>query len=181
MRWKSFVEDILANGLAQGALSVITLGAMLADVPHTRPMPIHGSTTDDAIKTRCGFASPSYEGPTGITGVLTHEAARNGLATTSLWAAIPHYVSQSPCPKAVLALLNSLEDVLGTAIPLGDFPDEARAWQRSCDELASDDADISEYVTTLEQQVDAQDLPAASGEAIAKEFERYLRRRSDEM
>lgn len=179
MRWQAFVADILAVAETQSVTTVLTLGSMLADVPHTRPTPVQGSTNDPDVESRCGYSAPTYEGQTGITGVLTFEAANRGLSTSSLWAAVPHYVSQSPCPKAVVALLNSIEDVLGVTIPLGDLVDEARAWQRSCDELASDDADIRDYIATLEEQVDAQDLPAASGEAIAKEFERYLRRRSD--
>jgi proteasome assembly chaperone (PAC2) family protein len=181
MRWRSFCEEILRIARAESVTSVIALGSMLADAPHTRPVPIHGSTTDSGLAQRCGYRPPTYEGPTGITGVFTHLAAASGLPTTSLWAAVPHYVSQSPCPKAVLALLHAMEDVLGIAIPLGEFPDEARAWQRGCDDLAADDPDIAEYVTTLEEQVDSEDLPAVSGEAIAAEFERYLRRRADGM
>lgn len=181
MRWQSLVSEILTTAREHSVTSVVTLGSMLADVPHTRPVPVHGSTTQAEVSERCGFPAPQYEGPTGITGVLAHIAQTQGLPSTSLWAAIPHYVSQSPCPKAVLALLNALEDVLVTAIPLGDFPDEAKAWQRGCDELAADDSDIAEYVAALEQQIDTEELPAASGEAIAKEFERYLRRRADGM
>ena len=98
----------------------------------------------------------------------------------SVWAAVPHYVAQPPCPKATLALLRKVEDLLDMTIPLGDLPDEARAWERGVDELASEDEEIADYVRTLEQARDTADLPEASGEAIAQEFERYLRRRQGE-
>ena len=97
-----------------------------------------------------------------------------------MWAAVPHYVAQPPCPKATLALLRKVEDLLDLTIPLGDLPDEARAWERGVDELASEDEEVADYVRTLEQARDTADLPEASGEAIAQEFERYLRRRAGE-
>jgi hypothetical protein len=107
-------------------------------------------------------------------------AAARGLPSLSLWAAVPHYVGQSPSPKAVLALLGRVEEVLGEPVPLGDLTDDARAWEHGVDELAGEDAEIGEYVRQLEQAKDTADLPEASGEAIAREFERYLKRRQDE-
>ena len=97
----------------------------------------------------------------------------------SLWASVPHYVAQSPSPKVTLALLRSVEDVLDVSLPQADLPEEARAWERGVDELAQQDSDVAEYVRTLEEAKDATDLPEASGDAIAREFERYLRRRGD--
>ena len=98
----------------------------------------------------------------------------------SVWAAVPHYVAQPPCPKATLALLRQIEDLLDIAVPLGDLPEEARAWERGVDELAADDDEVAEYVRSLEEARDTAELPEASGEAIAREFERYLRRRGDD-
>jgi predicted ATP-grasp superfamily ATP-dependent carboligase len=119
----------------------------------------------------------TYEGPTGIVGVLQHEAAARGFQSVSLWAAVPHYVANPPSPKATLAILTRVEELLGEPVPLGDLPEDAEAWQHGVDELASEDAEISEYVQQLEQAKDTVELPEASGEAIAREFERYLRRR----
>jgi predicted ATP-grasp superfamily ATP-dependent carboligase len=98
----------------------------------------------------------------------------------SFWAAVPHYVAQPPCPKATLALLGQLEDLLEVSIPVGELPEDARAWERGVDELAADDEEIGDYVRALEETRDTADLPEASGEAIAREFERYLKRRQDE-
>ena len=119
-----------------------------------------------------------YAGPTGIVGVLQDAAQRRGLTTLSFWAAVPHYVAQPPAPKATIALLGELEDLMGVSIDLGMLPEKAKAWERGVDELASDDSDVADYVRSLEEERDAADLPQASGDAIAKEFERYLRRRS---
>src|SRR3712207_3320132 len=153
------------------------LGALLADTPHTRPIPVSTSTGNRELMTSMGLAPSSYEGPTGIVGVLSDALERSGVQVLSLWAAIPHYVSHPPCPKGTLALLSQLERVLDGPLDLGDLPELSRAWERGVDELAAEDSEVAEYVTSLEQQQDATDLPEASGEVIAAEFERYLRRR----
>jgi predicted ATP-grasp superfamily ATP-dependent carboligase len=124
-----------------------------------------------------GFETTTYEGPTGIVGVLQSEAQDAAFAAVSLWAQVPYYVAEPPCPKATLALLAMLEDLVDASIDLGDLPEDARAWQRGAEELAADDPDVAEYVQQLEEVRDAADLPEASGEAIAREFQRYLRRR----
>jgi hypothetical protein len=118
-----------------------------------------------------------YEGPTGIVGILQEACTHAGVPAVSLWAAVPHYVSQPPNPKATLALLNRLEDLIDVRIPLGELPEDARAWQVGVDQLAAEDSEVAEYVQTLEEARDTAELPEASGEAIAREFERYLRRR----
>jgi hypothetical protein len=118
-----------------------------------------------------------YEGPTGIVGILQEACTHAGVPAVSLWAAVPHYVSQPPNPKATLALLNRLEDLIDLRIPLGELAEDARAWQVGVDQLASEDSEVAEYVQTLEEARDTAELPEASGEAIAREFERYLRRR----
>ncbi|MEO5664516.1 MAG: PAC2 family protein, partial [Nocardioides sp.] len=122
----------------------------------------------------------TYEGPTGIVGVFQDACVQLDIANVSYWAAVPHYVAQPPCPKATLALIGQLEDLLDCSIPLGELPDDARAWERGVDELAEEDEDVADYVRSLEESRDTADLPEASGEAIAREFERYLKRRTED-
>lgn len=177
MRWRSFTEEIIGIARELGVEMVVTLGALLADSPHTRPVPVSGTSTDADISLRMGYEPSTYEGPTGIVGVLQDACSRAGIPAVSLWAAVPHYVAQPPCPKATLALLARIEDLLDVPVPLGDLPDESRAWQIGVDELAGEDDEIAAYVRQLEEAVDTADLPEASGDAIAREFERYLRRR----
>lgn len=177
MRWRAFCAEFLAVAAELGVERVITLGALLADVPHTRPVPVSVSATDPSTSTALGLETSRYEGPTGIVGVFQDAAIRSGVDSVSLWAAVPHYVGQSPCPKATLVLLRHLEELLDVAVPLGDLDEQAEAWQHGVDELAQHDEDIAEYVQRLEEARDTVDLPEASGEHIAREFERYLRRR----
>ena len=159
---------------------VVTLGALLTDTPHTRPVPVTGSVSDRSLIERLEFEESRYEGPTGINGVFADMCVNAGIPSASLWAAVPHYVGQPPCPKATLALLGRIEDVFELSIPVGDLAEEARAWERGVDELASEDGEIAEYVESLEEARDTTELPEASGDAIAREFERYLKRRSGE-
>ncbi len=180
LRWRSFCDELLDYVMALGATSFITLGALLADVPHTRPVPITGISSDPDLVARHQLEESRYTGPTGIVGVIQEASHQRGLATLSYWAAVPHYVAQPPAPKATLALLGRLEDLIGTPIDLRTLPEEAKAWERGVDELASDDTDVAEYVRSLEEERDTADLPEASGDAIAREFERYLKRRSDD-
>jgi proteasome assembly chaperone (PAC2) family protein len=179
MRWRGFCIELLAAVRDLGVERIVTLGALLADVPHTRPVPVTVSTSDEKLAKSLGLEPSRYQGPTGIVGVLQDAARRDGLIATTLWAAVPHYVAQSPCPKATLVLLRRIEDLLNLPVPLGDLPDEARAWQHGVEELATEDPEIADYVRRLEQARDTTDLPEASGEHIAREFERYLRRRDE--
>ncbi len=179
-RWRSFADELLAFGQAVGVRTVVTLGALLADVPHTRPVPVTTTSDDPATRARYAVESSHYEGPTGIVGVLTDAATRSGLATLSCWAAVPHYAGGPPSPKATLALVGRLEQLFDVAIPVGDLTDSARSWERGVDELAESDDEVAEYVQSLEEATDTADLPEASGDAIALEFERYLRRRGEE-
>jgi hypothetical protein len=180
MRWRSYCTELLdaAQELRVGTL--VTVGALLADAPHTRPIPVQTSSDDPQVQALLGVEGSEYEGPTGIVGVLGQMAAERGIHTLSVWAAVPHYVSQPPSPKATLALLSSLEEVLGEPVPTGELAEDAEAWQGGVDELASEDPEIAEYVRQLEEAKDTVELPEASGEAIAREFERYLRRRGGE-
>lgn len=177
MRWRQFSDELLELFDDLGARLVVHLGALLADVPHTRPVPVTGTASAGSVADDFGLETSRYEGPTGILGVLQDAGDRRDLPSVSLWAAVPHYVAQTPCPKATLALLRRIEDLLDVTIPLGDLPDQARAWERGVDELAREDSEVAEYVHSLETAKDTVELPEASGDAIAREFERYLRRR----
>jgi proteasome assembly chaperone (PAC2) family protein len=179
IRWRSFCNEVLDYVAGLDATTFISLGALLADVPHSRPVPVTGVSSDRAIAEQHGLEPSRYTGPTGIVGVLQEAAQRRGLTTLSFWAAVPHYVAQPPAPKATIALLGEIEDMTGVSIDLGMLPEKAKAWERGVDELASDDSEVADYVRSLEEERDAAELPQASGDAIAKEFERYLRRRSE--
>ncbi len=180
MRWRQFVTEILETIEDLGGELLVTLGALLSDSPHTRPIPVSGTSTEPDLLDSLSLEQSTYEGPTGIVGVLQDACARVDMPAVSYWAAVPHYVAQPPCPKATLALLVRLEDLFEHPVPLGDLPEEARAWERGVDELAEEDEDVAEYVRSLEESRDTADLPEASGEAIAREFERYLKRRGED-
>jgi proteasome assembly chaperone (PAC2) family protein len=176
MRWRGFCDRILDLARELGVETVVTLGALLADTPHTRPTPVSGTAYDGTSAARFHLETSRYEGPTGITGILQDACVRVGIPAISFWAAVPHYVSQPPSPKATLALLHRVEEVLDIPVPLGALPDQADEWVSLVDQMASEDAEVTEYVKSLEER-DPQDMSEASGEAIAREFERYLRRR----
>ncbi len=180
MRWRQFCAELLAAVEELGGGLVITLGALLADTPHTRPIPVSGTATEPELVDRLKLEQSTYEGPTGIVGVFQDACVQTDVPAVSYWAAVPHYVAQPPCPKATLALIGQLEDLIEASIPLGDLPEDARAWERGVDELAEEDEDVADYVRSLEETRDTTDLPEASGEAIAREFERYLKRRDDD-
>jgi len=177
MRWRQFCAELLAASDELGAEIVVTLGALLADTPHTRPIPVSGTASEPELIDKLKLEQSNYEGPTGIVGVFQDACTRMDIPAVSYWAAVPHYVAQPPCPKATLALVGQLEDLLEISIPLGDLPEESRAWERGVDELAEEDEEIGDYVRALEETRDTAELPEASGEAIAREFERYLKRR----
>ena len=180
MRWRQFCAELLAACDELGGELVVTLAALLADTPHTRPIPVTGTATEPELVDRLKLEQSTYEGPTGIVGVFQDACARLDIPAVSYWAAVPHYVAQPPCPKATLALLSQLEDLLEVSIPLDDLAEDAKAWERGVDELAEEDEDVADYVRALEETRDTADLPEASGEAIAREFERYLKRRGDD-
>lgn len=179
-RWRQFCALLVSALRTANTRRVFLLGALLADHPHTRPIPVSVTTDSPGLATELGLPESTYEGSTGILGVLAEDLERFDTEVVHLWAAVPHYVSSPPSPKAVLALLNRLEDLLDVSLDPGELPELANAWMRGVDELAAEDSEISEYVASLEQQRDESDLPEASGEAIAAEFERYLRRRNNQ-
>ncbi|WP_435869822.1 PAC2 family protein [Amycolatopsis methanolica] len=180
MRWRAFCRELLGHIEDLGVTTVVTLGALLADTAHTRPVPVTGTAYDPEAAARFGLERSRYQGPTGIVGILQDACVQAGIPAISIWAAVPHYVSHPPSPKATLALLHKLEDVLDVEVPLGALPEQAEAWQQTVSEMAEEDEEIAEYVRSLEERGDAETaitLEESSGEKIAAEFERYLRRR----
>jgi proteasome assembly chaperone (PAC2) family protein len=180
MRWRGFCSELVEAVHALGVDVVATLGALLADTPHTRPVPVSGTASDPATASRLNLDPSRYEGPTGIVGVFQEACTAAAIPAVSFWAAVPHYVAQPPCPKATLALLRRVEDLLDVAVPVDDLVERARSWEHQVDELAAGDSDVADYVRSLESREPEETLPEASGDAIAAEFERYLRRRGNE-
>lgn len=180
MRWRAFSVELLELAQQLGVSTIVTIGALLADVPHTRPIPVTATAEDDTAIHRFDVEASRYEGPTGIVGVLSATASDAGVPTVSAWAAVPHYAGGSPSPKATLSLLRRVESLLAVTIDHGDLEESARAWERGVDELAQSDEEVAEYVQSLEEAQDTAQLPEATGDAIAREFERYLRGRDDE-
>ena len=177
LRWRTFTGEIV--GLAQelGVELVVTLGALLADVPHTRPAPVTGSATDPKLVEELGLAASRYEGPTGIVGVL-HDACREaGVPSASLWAAVPHYASLASSPKAALALCTRLGNLLDTNLDLGDLERAAEAYERQVSEAVASDDETEAYVRELENRRDAlgEELDVPSGDTLAAELTRFLR------
>jgi len=162
LRWKSYCTEILEIAQSLGVTTVVTLGALLADVPHTRPIPVSVTSDDPAVQHLLDVEANTYEA---------------GFHSLSVWAAVPHYVAHPPSPKATVAILSRLEAFLAEPVDLKDLPDDAEAWQNGVDKLTAEDSEIAEYVTQLEEAKDTAELPEASGEAIAREFEQYLKRR----
>lgn len=179
MRWKSFTREILDLADDLEVSLVITLGSMLADTPHTRPITVSATGAHPDIASRLGVEISSYEGPTGILGTIQAECLRRGIDSVALWAAIPHYASNAPSPKATLALVNALSDFLDIDLPEGDLNELSTRWEEGVSAMAAEDSDIAEYVKSLEDSKDSSELPEVSGETIAREFERYLRRQSE--
>lgn len=175
-RWQSFVSEILDLADDYEVSLLVTMGALLADTPHSRPISVTGSGSHPDVAERLGVEISRYEGPTGILGVLQDAANRRGLDAVSLWAAVPHYVSTPPSPKASLALVNALEDFLEISISQGDLPERALEWEKGVDQMAAEDTEVGDYVRQLEKSKDASDLPEMSGELLAREVERFLRR-----
>jgi predicted ATP-grasp superfamily ATP-dependent carboligase len=176
-KWRAYTAELLVHAEALHVDYVVLVGALLADVPHSRPIPVSTSTDDGALRERLNLEASQYEGPVGIVGVLSEVALLAGIPTVSLWAAVPHYVAQAPSPKAQLALLHRVEELLQVPLDTHELAEEADAWERGVNELATEDPEIAAYVRQLEEAKDTADLPEASGESIAREFERYLKRR----
>jgi proteasome assembly chaperone (PAC2) family protein len=182
LRWKAFNQLLLDMASEMNSRMLITLGALLADVPHTRPVPITGIASNEALIERLGFERSNYEGPTGVVGVLHHACAQTGLDSASLWAAVPHYVAASPNPKAALALIRSFEGVAGVAVEALGLEEDAVDYERQVNAAVASDPDVKSFVERLEETLDEVDEDAPperipSGDSIARDFQRFLRQR----
>ncbi len=179
MRWRTFASELLDLADDLEVELIITLGSMLADTPHTRAIPVSGTGAHPDIAQRLGVEVSRYEGPTGILAVIQDGCVRRGIDAVALWAAVPHYANASPSPKATLALVNGLEDFLEINLPQGELPQLARKWEESVTEMVKEDSDIEEYIKTLEESKDAGEISEDSGEELAREVERFLRRQNN--
>ncbi len=183
-RWRGFSQLIVEIAEAMSIQLVVTLGALLADVPHSRPISVTGLTSDPALVSRLGLASSSYEGPTGIVGVLHAACQQAGLPSASLWAAVPHYIAATPNPKAALALVRKLEGLLGVAVDASDLESAAADYERQVNLAVQSDPDVQAFVERLEQALSSEapeeSGPLPSGETIARDLQRFLRQRGDD-
>ena len=175
--WQAFAGEFVDVALREDITGFVALGSMMSDVPHTRPISVFAGSDSDQIRSTLDLERSTYEGPVGILSVLSHAADAAGIPAASLWASVPHYVAgHTPSPKATLALLDRLEDLTGAQIPRGELATESAAWEASIDAAAADDEEMTEYIRQLERTRDTWDSPEASGDAIAQEFEKDLRR-----
>ena len=187
LRWKRFTDEVIGVAQELGVSTVITLGALLADVPHSRPVAITGITSDEGLVERLGFEPPSYEGPTGIVGVLQRACAEEGVPAVSLWASVPHYVAASPNPKVALALVRAFEGTAGLAVDGGELEEAAEDYERQVTAAVASDPEVKAFVERLESAMDdltaenppdEEQLPSA--DTIASDFQRFLRQRGPE-
>ncbi len=182
-RWRTFCGAVLDVAERCGVESVVTFGSLIADVAHTRPVPITGLATDEEMIEQLGFEDVSYEGPTGVLGVFHESCRERGLSAASLWAAVPHYAAAVPNPKAGLALLRRLEGMIGIAVEAAELEDAAGSFEKQVSQAVAANPEIKEMVERLEEQQDEvagftqQDVP--SGDAIAQDFQRFLRQQNE--
>jgi proteasome assembly chaperone (PAC2) family protein len=179
MRWKSFASELLDVADDYEVDLVVMVGGLLADVPHSRPIPINATAGDPGLAVKLGVETSSYEGITGILGVIGDEARQREIDAVSFWAAVPHYVSTTPSPKATLALLESIDEYLELSLPVGDLRERSSVWESSVDRMASEDSEVGDYVKELERNKDDDELREATGDSIAKEVERFLRKQEN--
>jgi predicted ATP-grasp superfamily ATP-dependent carboligase len=177
LRWQTFAG--LVAGLAEelGVEMAVTLGSLLADVPHTRPAPVSAAAADLRLVEQLGLEPSRYEGPTGIVGVLHDACTRAGIPSISLWAAVPHYVSLAPSPRAALALCDRLAGLLGTEIDTGELAEAVEAYNEQVSEAIASDAETAAYVEELEQRSELFEQELPSGDTLAAELTRFLRER----
>jgi predicted ATP-grasp superfamily ATP-dependent carboligase len=177
LRWRTFSELVTGLAVRFEVELVVTLGSLLADVPHTRPAPVTGSATDPELVERLGLQASRYEGPTGMVGVLHDACTRAGLKSASLWAAVPHYVSLTPSPRAAKALVDRLADLLGADVDTAELDEAADSYAQQVSEAVASDEETAAYVQELERRVDelAEEGELPSGDALAAELTRYLR------
>jgi proteasome assembly chaperone (PAC2) family protein len=186
LRWRRYTENLIATARELNVRMVITLGALLADVPHTRPVAITGLASERSLVDRLGFQHTSYEGPTGIVGVLHNSCANAGIPSASLWASVPHYVAAAPNPKVALALVRAFEGIAGVVVDAGELESAADDYERQVSAAVASDPEVKAFVERLETAMDEvtpdgpdeQDLPSA--DTIARDFQRFLRQRGPE-
>lgn len=182
-RWRGFCNSVLDVAEACGVETVVTFGSLIADVAHTRPVPITGLATDGTMIDQLGFEDVAYEGPTGVLGIFHAVCRERGMSAASLWAAVPHYAAAVPNPKAGLALLRRLEGMIGIAVEATELEEAATAFEQQVTQAVEANPEIKEMVEHLEEQQDEvagftqDDVP--SGDAIAQEFQRFLRQQRD--
>ncbi|HEX5894427.1 MAG TPA: PAC2 family protein [Solirubrobacterales bacterium] len=182
LKWRTFSDGIAEIADSLGVEMVVTLGALIADVAHTLPVPITGLASDEEMVERLGLARSNYEGPTGVVGVLHDACRRRGISSASLWAAVPHYVAAVPNPKAALALLRRLEGLIGVAVEASGLEEESESYESQVSRAVAANPEIEELVKRLEQEQSEhldleEDVP--SGESLARDFERYLRQQGN--
>jgi proteasome assembly chaperone (PAC2) family protein len=177
LKWRTFCDQVTGLAREMRCRLVVILGALVAEVPHSRPVPVVGTVTDPALQADLGLQPSTYQGPTGVVGVLSAACREAGLPAASLWAAVPTYVPTAPSPKAVLALLEHTAEVLGMWVPTTDLEIASAAYERQVTELVQEDDETSNYVSQLEERHDADDDGAAR--SLVEEVERYLRDRRD--
>src|SRR5215471_2757751 len=179
VRWRTFTDLVIGHAQGLGVELVVTLGALLADVPHTRPSPVTGSASDPGLVEELGLSTSRYEGPTGIVGVLHDACNQAGIPSASLWAAVPHYVSLTPSPKGALALCERLGALIGVEVDADELEEAAQNYEEQVSEAVATDEETASYVDELERRADqleeTTDLP--SGDALAAELTRFLRER----
>jgi proteasome assembly chaperone (PAC2) family protein len=186
LRWRRYTDNLLATARELDVRMVITLGALLADVPHSRPVAITGLASERALVDRLGFQHTSYEGPTGIVGVLHSSCADAGIPSASLWASVPHYVAAAPNPKVALALVRAFEGITGVVVDAGELESAAEDYERQVSAAVASDPEVKAFVERLESAMDEvgvdtpdeEDIPSA--DTIARDFQRFLRQRGDD-
>lgn len=179
LRWRTFCAQVTGLAEALGCRLAVILGALVAEVAHSRPVPVVGTVSDPALQVELGLQTSNYEGPTGVVGVLSAACREAGLPAASLWAAVPTYVPTAPSPKAVLALLEHTAEVLGTWVPTTDLEIASAAYERQVTELVQEDDETSSYVSQLEERHDADTGDSGAARSLVEEVERFLRNRPD--
>lgn len=175
LKWRTFCEHVIGVALATDARMVVTLGALLAEIPHSRPVSVFGATYDDESAEELDLLPSRYEGPTGITGVL-HNACRDaGIRSAALWAAVPTYVPSSPSPKAALALVDRTARLLDVTIDTTELKFATDAYEHQVSQLVAEDEETTEYVAHLERRYDEEPNAFSDGESLVDEVERFLR------
>lgn len=179
MRWQGFSAELLDIADDYEVDLTLLIGGLLADVPHSRPIQVNVTASHPDVAARFDVELSTYQGATGILGVISDLAFKRDINSVSLWAAVPHYVSTTPSPKATLALIEALEDFLGISLPQANLRDQSLEWEKNVDRMANEDAEVGEYVKELEKSKDESEIQEATGDSIAKELERFLRRQEN--